>query len=156
MDTQEKSQLASGLAASVVSLAVYAGVSWLGATLFGLQFWYVVIGLVAASAFFGIVGMLMGILYWRLWGRRKAVEFIVQILRANNFPPREHGHDNFTSYLARIEEGPYPDAIHRAAKELYAALGAWEDRGVLLGARMHAASELALELYSPRARAPAR
>jgi hypothetical protein len=37
---------------------------------------------------------------------------------------------------------------------MYAVLGMWEDMGVMFSIRMHAATEIALERYSPKVNAP--
>jgi hypothetical protein len=76
------------------------------------------------------------------------------MLRANNFPKREYQHDDFLGYLARIEDGPYGDSVKTSTKEIYFLLSTFENMGILLGMRMHAASEAALETYSPKAEAP--
>jgi hypothetical protein len=137
--------------ASSLSLAVYAAVAWLGAQIFGLQFWKVFGGLIAARAFFSLIEGVATFLNWRLAGRPAAVRGFLAVLRANDFPPRENAHDDFLGYLARLDsdDQPKPD-YQRAAKELYTLLASTEAQGILAGMRMHAASDAALDLYSPR------
>jgi hypothetical protein len=74
------------------------------------------------------------------------------VLRANNFPPRENAQDDFMNYLARLDSNyqPKPD-YQRAAKELYTLLASTEAQGILAGMR-NAASDAALDLYSPKAK----
>jgi hypothetical protein len=58
------------------------------------------------------------------------------------------------SYLSRIENDYIIDAERRrTAQEIYKLLGMSEGAGIMAGARMHSASEAALEMYSPRANA---
>jgi len=146
----ERAQLVAG----GVSLAVYALVAWLGARLLDASFWRVLGALMAARAFFGIVEGIAGILNWRLFGRRKTVEGFLTVLQTNNFPPRFYQHDDFLNYLARIESNTCPESLKRTAKEFEKMLEFAESQGILAGARMHAATEVALEMYSPKARAP--
>jgi hypothetical protein len=81
------------------------------------------------------------------------VQGFLAVLRANDFPPRENPHDDFLGYLARLDSDyqPKPD-YQRAAKELYTLLASTEAQGIIAGMRMHAASDAALDLYSPKAK----
>ena len=136
-----------------LSLVVYAAVAWVGAQVFYLPFWKAFGGLVAARTFFSVIESVVAFLNWRLTGRPAAVQGFLAMLRANNFPPRENAHDDFLGYLARLDSDyqPTPD-YRRAAKELYTLLASTEAQGILAGMRMHAASDAALDLYSPKAR----
>jgi hypothetical protein len=118
------------------------------------QFWGAFGVLIAVRLFFSVIEMLGGILSWRLYGKKLMVNKFLGLLRANNFPKREYQHDNFLAYLGRIEDGSYADSVKTTAKEIYFLLSVFEDMGILLGMRMHSASEAALETYSPKAEAP--
>lgn len=139
--------------ASGLSLAVYAAIAWVGTQIFDLKFWRVFGALIAARAFFSLIEGVATFLNWRLAGRPAAVEGFLAVLRTNNFPPRENAHDDFLGYLARLDSDyqPKPD-YQRAAKELYTLLASIEAQGILAGMRMHAASDAALDLYSPKAK----
>ena len=93
---------------------------------------------------------------WLLFGRRNTIRGFIDVLRENQFPPRFNKHDDFLNYLARIEGGSYSESLKGAANEFERVLGAIEAQGIIAGARIHAASEAALEAYSPRQNAPER
>jgi hypothetical protein len=83
------------------------------------------------------------------------VNKFVEFLRANDLPRRKYAHDDFLNYLARIEDEPaYPTSLKAAAKEIYFVLSTFESMGILLGMRMHSASEAALDIHSPKGEAP--
>lgn len=119
------------------------------------EFWSAFGALIAARTFFSLIETFGSILSWRLYGKKLTVEKFLLFLRTNNFPKREYTHDDFLNYLARIDDGPqYPGSVKSAAKEMHSLLATYESIGILLGARMHAASEVALNAYSPRSEAP--
>lgn len=143
-----------GFVAGLVSLAVYVVVAWLAANFFDVSMWRALAVLLVARTFFGIVEGAAGVLNWRLWGRRTMVRGFVEVLRSNNFPPRFNRRGDFLNYLHRVQDGHYPEPLKRAAREFYQLLATIESQGMLAGMRAHAASELALEAYSPKANAP--
>ena len=118
------------------------------------QFWTAFGVLIAVRLFFSVIETLGSVISWRLYGKKLMVNKFLGLLRANNFPKREYQHDDFLGSLARIEDGPYGDSVKTSAKEIYFLLSTFESMGILLGMRMHAASEAALETYSPKAEAP--
>jgi hypothetical protein len=151
MNEADKGKIIAGL----VSFAVYVVAAWLIAKIFDASIWRSFGVLVAARLFFGVIEGAAGILNWRLFGRRVTVSRFLEILRSNNCPSRFYQHDDFLNYLARIDgDTNLPESARRAAKVLHEMLGLFEAQGILIGARMHAASELALEAYSPKANAP--
>jgi hypothetical protein len=119
-------------------------------------FWYALGTLVAARLFFSIIEGLGGILSWRIYGKRVAVQRSLAILRANNFPKRRYAEEDFQNYLAGIEDDPEcPESVKKGANEIQLVLSAFERFGILLGMRMHSAAEAAFDLYSPKSEAPA-
>ncbi|HUO43335.1 MAG TPA: hypothetical protein VMT94_00290 [Burkholderiales bacterium] len=118
------------------------------------QFWSAFGVLAAVRLFFSLIETLGSVLSWRLYGRKFTVNKFLGLLRANNFPKREHAHDDFLNYLARIEDGPYSQSVKGCVKEIYFILSTFESMGILLGMRMHSATEAALDAYSPRSQAP--
>jgi hypothetical protein len=119
------------------------------------EFWGAFGVLIAIRTFFSLIETLGGVLSWHLYGKKLTVEKFLQFLRTNNFPEREYEHDSFLNYLARIDDGAeYPSSVKAAAKQMHLLLETYESIGILLGARMNAASEVALDIYSPRSRAP--
>lgn len=119
------------------------------------SFWLVLGGLLLIRTFFGIIETLGSILSWRLYGQKLVVERNLAILRANGFPKRTYSHDDFLAYLSRIEDDPKTSPDLRArAKEFHFVLEFHENAGILVGMRMHAAAERALETYSPKSEAP--
>lgn len=118
------------------------------------QFWGAFGVLIAVRLFFSVIETLGSILSWRLYGKKLMVNKFLGLLRENNYPKREYQHDDFLDYLVRIECGPYTDSVKKSAKEIYFLLSTFENMGILLGMRMHGASEAALETYSPKAEAP--
>jgi hypothetical protein len=118
------------------------------------QFWSAFGVLVAARLFFSVIETLGSVLSWRLYGKKLMVNKFHEFLRANNFPKRTYAHDDFLNYLARIEDGPFPPSVKASAKEIYFLLSTFESMGILLGMRMHSATEAALDAYSPKSEAP--
>jgi hypothetical protein len=132
-----------------ISTAVYVLVAWAGAKIFEIHFWWVFGGLYATRAFFGAIEGIAGIINWRLFGKRAAVDGFLAVMRANNFPPREHPSDDFSNYSARIgTDEPLEPNYKRANREMSAILLHTERSGILAGMRLHAASDDALNMYS--------
>lgn len=122
----------------------------------GNQFWAAFGVLLAARLFFCIIETLGSILSWRLFGKKLMINKFLELLRANNFPKREYAHDDFLNYLSRIEDNPqHAASLKTSAKEIYFLLSTFESMGILLGMRMHSASETALDVYSPKVEARA-
>jgi hypothetical protein len=136
----------------------YLLVAWGYTALVGggtIVFWIGLGLLLGARLFFALIEMVGSILAWRLHGRRIMVENFLRFLRTKNFPRRYYDHDGFTNYLDRVEnDDALSPSLRRDAKEWYKLLGIFEDLGIFVGARMHSATEIALETYSPRANAP--
>lgn len=119
------------------------------------EFWSALGLLVAVRLFFNLIETLGGVLSWRLYGKKYMVDKFLEFLRTSNFPKREYAHDDFLNYLARIQDGlQYAASLKASAKEIYFLLSTFESMGILLGVRMHSASEAALEVHSPRDKAP--
>lgn len=151
MKRREKSQVIMG----AISLLIYVAVAWVGSKLFeGIELWQGLALLLAARAFFGLIEGFSGVLSWRLFGKRQTVNDFLHLLRASEFPPRFYEHDDFTGYLSRVEDGEFPAPLKQAAAQFEQLLRIAESQGILAGMRMHAAAEAALEVHSPRARAP--
>lgn len=120
------------------------------------DFWAALGVLVGVRIFFSIIETLGGVLTWHLYSKRLVIGKNLEFLRANGFPKRKYSHDDFLSYLVRIEDDPeQPTALRTAAREMHSVLGSCENMGILLGMRMHCAAEAALEIYSPKAEVPA-
>jgi len=118
------------------------------------QFWGAFGVLIAVRLFFSVIETLGSVLSWHLYSKRLMIKKFLGLLCANNYPKRIYQDDDFLDYLARIEDGTYPDTLKKSAKEIYSLLSTFESIGILLGMRMHLASEAALEIYSPKAEAP--
>jgi hypothetical protein len=117
-------------------------------------FWTALGVLFGARIFFGIIETLGSILSWRLYGKKFMVRQMFEILQANKFPKRFYSHDDILNYLARIEDSEeMSPSMKSAAKQLEFLLATFENLGILAGARMYAATEAALETYSPRSAA---
>jgi len=119
------------------------------------EFWRTFGLLIVVRLFFSVIETLGSILSWRLYGKKFMVNRFLELLRANHFPKRQYAHDDFLNYLARIEDGPYPPSVKASAKEINFILATFENMGILLGMRMHSATEAALDAYSPKSQAPA-
>jgi hypothetical protein len=153
MTKAEKTKIITGLIASVP----YVVIAW-GYTKFDsdVSFWQALGVLLAVRLVFSIIETLGGMLAWRFYGRAYTVKEFVQILHKSKFPQRYYQHDDLLNYLARIEDDLNLDAdVRRAAREVGSSLELYESMGILIGLRMHSASEQALEIYSPRDNAPA-
>ena len=119
------------------------------------ELWRAFFVLLAARLFFSVVETMGSVLYWHAYGKRITVQRNLQMLRQSNFPKREYAHDDFLAYLSRIEsESRYDANLRTAAKQWYFMLATWEQMGILLGMRMHAATDAALDIYSPKSEAP--
>jgi hypothetical protein len=119
-------------------------------------FWYALGALLAVRLFFSIIEGLGGILSWRIYGRRFAVQRALAVLGANNFPKRKYAEEDFQTYLDAIKDDPEcQESVRKGANEIQLVLSAFERFGILLGMRMHSASEVAFDVYSPKSEAPA-
>jgi hypothetical protein len=155
LDVAERVQVKSSAVALVFSAIVYSGVAWACARFLDESFARVLGLLIAARTFFGIVEGIAGVLYWRMYGKRLLTQQFVEALREGNFPPRYIRWQRFRDYLGRVEDDEKCSReTRRAATEFYKALANIENTGILAGMRAHAATEAALELYSPKAKAP--
>lgn len=146
----------SRIVMSLFAFVPYLLVSWAYTALvdgdagdFGIAFAL----LVGARLFFSLIETLGSVISWRLYGKSFMVNKFLELLRANNFPKREYSHDDFLSYLSRIQDGPYAASLKGSAREIYFLLSTFESIGILLGARMHSATEAALDEYSPKSEA---
>lgn len=120
------------------------------------DFWAALGVLLALRLFFSVIETLGGVLTWHLHSKRVVVEKNLEFLRAHGFPKRTYSHEDFLSYLVRIEDDPEQStSLRAAAKEMHSVLATCEGMGILLGMRMHSAGEAAFEVHSPKAQAPA-
>ena len=118
-------------------------------------FWLALGSLIAARQFFAFIECVSGIIVWRVYGREFIVSNFLRVLRENKFPLRYYQHDDFLNYLSRVSDDcASSQALRFEVKAMEAMLLMWENSGFLVGARMHAATEIALERYSPRRSAP--
>ena len=118
-------------------------------------FWTALCVLLAIRLFFYIIETLGDVLSWRLYRRKIMVDNAVTALRTDKFPPREYNSDDLGNYLARIEQDPqYPATLRNAAVNLDQNLATIEQYGILVGARAWEVWEAALDIYSPRSKAP--
>ena len=72
-------------------------------------------------------------------------------MKNSNFPKREVESDDFLTYLNRIENND--DNLLQlkvAAKNWQQSLFFYENTGILIGMRMNAAANEALDIYSPK------
>jgi hypothetical protein len=107
--------------------------------------------LVGIRTFFAAIECIGGTLMWRLYLKKIVVQRFVCSLRKYNFPPRYYKHDDFLNYLTRIEsDGSCSDRVKWEARIMESMLAMQENGRMFQGARCHAASEIALEAYSPR------
>lgn len=151
MTRGEKTQLIAG----AIAFVPYLFIAWGGAKVFDVTFIKALTWLIGIRLLFSLVETVGGFLAWRTYGRRKAIDGFLHVLRTNSFPKRAWRYDGFLDYLSGIkdDESARPE-LRCCARELQTLLGAYENIGILPGTRMHSASEAALELYSPKAEAP--
>ena len=115
-------------------------------------FWGVLSALLGVRVF----ETLGGIVKWRLFGKKFAVQKMLEFYMANHFPLRKYSSDSLGDHLARIESEvdwnnePISPLVKRAAKELEALILMTENHGILIGARFYSAAETAFDIYSPR------
>lgn len=120
------------------------------------NFWVAFCLLLVVRLFFYAIETLGAVLSWRVYGKKRMVDVHLQFLRTHRFPPRQYAHDNFLTYMFRIEEDEdSPATLKALAKESSRTLELFENLGVLAGVRMHSAAEAALDVYSPKSQAPA-
>ena len=133
----------------------YVLVSWGYANFSEGSFWSALGVLLAVRVFFGIIETLGRVIAWRFYGKKKMIERNLNLLHTNNFPKRQYAHDDFLSYLSRIEDDDTcPQEIKIAARQWEQVLALFESFGILPGMRMHAAADEALNIYSPKHDAP--
>lgn len=129
----------------------YVLLSWGYAQIMDGDFWKVLGVLIAVRLFFSVVETIGSIFSWRLYGKKKIVELNVNFLRSNNFPNRLLEHDDFLSYLIGIENNEeYSLQLKILATNWKNLLLFFENTGILMGVRMNAAADEALDLYSPK------
>jgi hypothetical protein len=147
-----KTQFIGNLIASAPYLLVIWGVV---ALVPSVSFWEALVLVIGSRFMIGLVETLGLILSWQVYGREKAVMDFVALLHHNRFPARYNKGDDFLNYLGSIDNDDTLDPdVRQSAREMGSLLGMYESMGILQGARMHNASERALEAYSPRATAP--
>jgi hypothetical protein len=118
-------------------------------------FWQALWFLVVVRLIFAAIETLGSVLVWRFHGKQLVVDKYLESLRSHKFPDRIYEQDDFSTYLSRIADGEeFPAALRSAAREMTKVMEVNEDSGILVGMRMWAAAEEALEIYSPRAKAP--
>jgi len=146
--------------AFVFSWLPYLVVAWgymkLADDLWG-DFWTALLWLLVARTFFSIIEILGGIAAWRVYGRRALTQSYLELLRENDFPQRTNSYDDVLGYLSGIEldvDGVLSDQVKRAATEFRTALAIYRTTGLFAGLRHLAAAEAALEIYSPKSKAP--
>ncbi len=128
----------------------YVLLSWGYAQVMDGDFWKVLGVLMAARLFFSVIETIGSIFSWRLYGKKKIVQLNLNILRFNNFPKREID-DDFLNYLARIEiNDSHSMQLKAVAKNWEQSLAFFEHTGILIGMRMYAAADEALDIYSPK------
>jgi hypothetical protein len=141
------------------ALVPYALVAWGYMALMDGQandFWAAFGILLGVRLFFSTIETLGSVLAWRLYGKRLMVGKHLEFLRARSFPKRKFSEEDCLGYLSSIEDDPdQPASLRAAAKEMHWALATCEEVGIIVGMRMHSAAEAALEVYSPKAQAPA-
>ena len=129
----------------------YVLLSWGYAQIMDGDFWKVLGVLIAVRLFFSVVETIGSIFSWRLYGKKKIVELNLNFLRSNNFPNRVLEHDDFLSYLIGIENNEeYSLQLKILATNWKNLLLFFENTGILMGVRMNAAADEALDLYSPK------
>ena len=105
--------------------------------------------------FFAVIEGIVGIVIWRRYLKAAVVHGFLRVLRDQKFPLRYYKHDDFLNYLARVaDDERSSERVKWEARAMKSMLAMHENIGARQGARYHAASEIALELYSPRAHAP--
>lgn len=143
---------------ALFALVPYLLVSWAYMSLTNgnvSDFWKSLAVLLAMRFFFSVIETLGSVLSWRIHGKKIAIKKNLEVMQANNFPKRRYSHDDFLNYLARIEDDPEcSTSLKAVAKQMEIVLATCESLGHLIGARMHAAADEALELYSPKAETP--
>ncbi len=140
------------------SMVPYLLVSWGYTTLTDgdtKAFWTAMGCLLGARLFFGLIETLGDVLMFHLYGKKFAVERVVKILRAHEFPMREYEHDDFSAYLCRIYDNfaNYPQSLKSTAREIEGGLIMLESVAVWPSARLWSACDAALDIYAPKERA---
>jgi len=148
----------SNITMGLFSFVPYLFVAW-GCMAFvngkASEFWTALGALVAIRLFFSIIETLGSGLSWRLCGKKILVDKALRFLRENNFPKREHAHDDSLAYFGRIEDGgKYDASIRTLAKEMTFVMTICEHTGILAGMRMYSAADAALDMYSPKSESP--
>jgi len=141
----------NGLIAFAFSIVPYAAAAWSYTYFTGghsREFWIAMGILLAARLFFFIIETFGGVLAWRLLYKRRMVEQILAVFRANKFPPNQRVGRSVSNYLSRILEDyePKPDYVG-AAKDLESLALLYENEGILPGMRFNVALEAAFKIY---------
>lgn len=136
-------------------LAPYVLVAWMFMRFTGgaqTAFWVVLSLLLGVRLAFVIMNCIGRYLYWRLHGRKLAVELCVEGLQRNSFPPRGESDTTIFYYLDHIEENPeLSSELRRAAADLNLVLSAEiSGCGLISGMRFMLVWDSALTQHTSR------
>jgi hypothetical protein len=165
----EKQQMKSALVWTLVASVFYGGVAW-GFTKVidgGKQEFFWTLGiLIALRLAYLTMEFVIGIVVWRVYGRRVAVNNFVAIMREGKLPKRVYCTDDTSSYLTRIinapnaytceyKAGQVTPEIKKVAAELATILSTVRgEHGIVAEARTRDAMKRALEIHSPGEASP--
>lgn len=113
--------------------------------------WFLV-ALTVAQAFFGIKRIAAGSLVFRLYGKERISDALVQEMHERQFPlpirDERFGDEDFESYMARlVEDETIPVGVRLRANAYLASFQAQNAQGFFVSLRLTAAFNLAVKKY---------
>lgn len=162
----EKQQMKTGLVTTLVSSVFYGGIAW-GVTKLidgGRKEFFWTLGILVAIRWaYAFLEFVVGVIVWRIYGRRNMVTNFVTIMRDGNLPRRVYCNDHITNYFSRIIEPGISDYkareitpdIQKIASDMYNVLNTVRDEhGMMAEMRTCDAMERALAIHSPEENSP--
>lgn len=162
----EKQQMKSGLVTTLISSVFYGGISW-GVTKFidgGRKEFLWTLGIMIAVRFaYSAIEFVIGIIVWRVYGRRTMVNHFLTVMREGKLPMRVFCTDDTGNYFSRIMDphdsyygaGKITPEIQKVAAEMDRILSTVRDQhGMMAEVRTWDAMKRALEIHSPEDESP--
>lgn len=162
----EKEQMKAGLITTMVSSLFYGGIAWVITRFIDggrKEFFWTLGILVTIRATYGFLEFIIGIIVWRIYGRRRMVRNFITIMREARLPKRVYCTDDIVNYLIRIirpqrydyRAGEVTPEIQKVAAELNGLLDTVRDQhGMMAEMRTWDAMKRAMEIHSPSEDSP--
>ncbi|SDG94601.1 hypothetical protein SAMN04487926_101333 [Paraburkholderia steynii] len=97
---------------------------------------------------YGLIDNVTAATAWRFYGRKRAVETFLKLMRENRMPPRENPADSLKYYLSYIDSDNESNAVIRsAARQISTIIEHSQHEGLIGGSRVEKTAQQAYERY---------